>query len=284
MRYCFLCLLLMNLWACHQDNDMNSLRMMDSYSEDFEEILDVPVTHQPPPPPADQADDPALQTEKQLIKNGQLTFKVKDSEQTYQSVLKQIKKQGAYVESEYQSTEYDRKYTRLMIRVESNKFDSLFTSLATQATDVEERGVSIEDVTEVYYDLQARIKNRKALEERYVELLEKAESVKDMVEIEKNLNELRTEIESAEGRFRYLSRQIKYSTIHLNFYELLPYTYSSELRAGFGARLMGSLAKGWEVFLSFLVGLIGLWPFLLLLTGVLLGLRKWRRKRAITAK
>lgn len=261
------------------------MALMDVNSNgNFEEVLHAPVTQQPPPPSSNTADDARSAHEKKVIKTGELAFKVEDSQQTYQSVLQQMKKQGAYVENESQMTEYDRKHIRMKVRVPSEKFDSLFNGLASQATVLDERVVKIEDVTEAYYDLQSRIKNKKALEARYVDLLKKANSIKDMLEIEKNLNELRTEIESLEGRFRYLGNQVRLSTIHLNFYELLPYTYSAEVRPGFGARLKESLSKGWQVFLSFLVGMIGLWPFLLLLAEVIFGLRKWRRKRVKATK
>lgn len=285
MRYCILFILFLSLWACHQNSEEDSMALRDiGGSDDFEMMMDIPVTQQPPPPQANATAMSQPAAEKKIIKTGELAFRVQDSQQAYHNILQQLKKQDAYIENERQSTEYDRKYIRMKIRVASEKFDHLFDSLASQSGEIEERKVEIEDVTERYYDLQARIKNRKALEERYIELLKKAESIKDMLEIERNLNELRMEIEMQEGKFRYLSKQVRYSTIHLHFYELLPYTYSSELRPGFGARLMESLSNGWQIFLSFLIGLTSLWPFLLVLLGVIIGWKKWRRKRLAAGK
>lgn len=286
MKYPTLVFLLYILGGCQQNSAPDALHYNNPMAaEAYEEVLSLPVTQQPPPPVnASQISNPVAAVEKKIIKNGRLTYKTADTQQSYYSILTELKKQEAYIESESQKTEYDRKNIRLTVRVESGKFDSLFSSLTKQSVDIEERMVSIEDVTERYFDLQARIKNRKALEARYTELLKKAESIKDMLEIEKSLNKLRTEIEIEEGRFRYLGKQVRYSTIQLNFYELLPYTYSSELRPGFGARLTKSLSSGWQGFLSFLVGLIGLWPFLLLLIILIFGFVKWRRKKVVPGK
>src|SRR5690606_37991293 len=123
----------------------------------------------------------------------------------------------------------------------------------------------IEDVTERYYDLRTRIKNKKILEQRYLALLDKATEVKDILEIENNLNQVRIEIEGLEGQFNYLSKQVRFSTINLTFYEVLPYTFDPSQREGFGARFLSALDSGWQGFLSFLVGLTTLWPFIILI-------------------
>ena len=75
----------------------------------------------------------------------------------------------------------------------------------------------------------------------------------EILEIEKNLSEVRTEIESLQGQFNYLSRQVNYSTINLSFYEVLPYVNDSSQRKGFGQRILSALDNGWQSFLLFLV-------------------------------
>jgi hypothetical protein len=128
-----------------------------------------------------------------------------------------------------------------------------------------------------YYDLTTRITNKKALESRYVELLKQASEIKDILDIERNLNQVRTEIEQLQGQFNYLSKQVNFSTINLSFYELLPYVYDGSQRKGFGARLLSSLNNGWQGFLSFLVGLTAIWPFILLTVVGIYMFRKLRK-------
>ena len=142
---------------------------------------------------------------------------------------------------------------------------------------MDNRYSNIEDVTERYYDLKARINNKKVLEKRYLEILTQASEIKDILEIEKNLNDVRTEIENFQGQFNYLSKQVTLSTINLSFYEVLPYVYDSSNRKGFGARILGAVDKGWQNFLSFLVGLTSLWPFAILIPLGIYFFRKLKR-------
>lgn len=158
-------------------------------------------------------------------------------------------------------------------------FLNIYSSLSSLAFHLDNRYSNIGDVSARYYDLETRIKNKKALEQRYIKLLEKASVIKDILEIEKNLNEVRTEIEGLQGQFNYLQKQVNLSTINLSFYEILPYVYDSSERRGLGARVLSALGNGWQGFLSFLVGITTLWPFVILFTGGIFLFRKLRRIR-----
>ena len=120
--------------------------------------------------------------------------------------------------------------------------------------------MNTDDVTERYYDLQSRITNKKKLEERYQEILKKANSVRDILEVERNLNQVRTEIESLQGQFKLLSHRVNFSTVDVSFYELVPYELDQEPRPGFGTRLLNSISAGWQGFLTFMVYVLALWP------------------------
>ncbi|MEL7147867.1 MAG: DUF4349 domain-containing protein, partial [Bacteroidota bacterium] len=131
--------------------------------------------------------------------------------------------------------------------------------------------------TERYYDLKSRIKNKKALEERYLDLLKKARDMKDILQIERSLNEVRTDIERLQGQFNYLSKQVQLSTIQLQFYELIPYSGGTSGKRTFIDRITAAFDNGWGGFQSFLVGLATLWPFIILAIGGIYLFRKLRR-------
>jgi hypothetical protein len=82
----------------------------------------------------------------------------------------------------------------LTIRVPSIVYDTLYSTFSSIAFRLDSKYSNVKDVTERYYDIKTRIKNKKALEQRYVELLKKASAIKDILEIEKNLNDVRTQI------------------------------------------------------------------------------------------
>lgn len=225
-----------------------------------------------------QATPSADEMVKKVIKTGSIRFQSADIQEDYERVTKIIRSYDAYVEDENQyNNEQEVEYS-LVIRVASEVFDSLYQEVAGLGEKLDHRSVQARDVTEQYYDLQSRIRNKKALEVSYLELLSKANKVADILEIERSLNEVRTEIEQLEGQFQYLSRQVSYSTINLSFYERLPYTHSVVHRTGFAARISNALYNGWYGFLSFLVWVFSLWPFILLAPLVIYGFRKAKRR------
>lgn len=229
-----------------------------------------------------QAVEDAGSITKKNIKTGGITFKSDDIDEDYQAVIALLPKYEAYVENENQTKSEQRINYDLTIRVPSKQYDSLYNGLSNLAGRVDHKYTNLQDVTERYYDLQTRIKNKQVLEQRYLDLLAKASEVKDMLEIERQLNEVRTEIENLQGQFNYLSQQVSMSTLQLSFYEVLPYTFEDTQRPGFGNRILSALSNGWQGMQFFVLGLITIWPvYVLIAMGVLVFLlaRRWWKKR-----
>jgi Domain of unknown function (DUF4349) len=242
----------------------------DLAGADYEAIMEAPATRQSAP------QSPTIT--KKFIKTSGIDFETENVEATYKTIIDLLPTFEAYIENENQSKTSQSIHYNLTIRVPSSFHDSLYSSIGNLAFKLDSKYSNIEDVTERYYDLKLRIKNKKALEERYLDLLKKATAVKDILEIEKNLNEIRINIEQLQGQFNYLSKQVNLSTIQLSFYETLPYVYDSSQRKGFGARVLSGLNNGWQGFLSFLVGVTTLWPFIIVLFAGVYLFRKMRGK------
>lgn len=221
--------------------------------------------------------DPEFQ--KKVIKTGGLSYKVESTKEEYVRINSLLEKYEAYISSENENKGYDRINYNVSIKVPPLHFDPLINEL-TKDKKVDNRWVSTDDVTERYYDLQSRIANKKKLEERYQEILKKADNIRDILEVEKNLNQVRSEIESLQGQFKLLSHRINFSTIDVSFYELVPYELNQEPRPGFGTRLINSITAGWQGFLTFLVYLLALWPFGLVALGVVWLVRRIRSKKS----
>ncbi|SMD42986.1 protein of unknown function [Aquiflexum balticum DSM 16537] len=198
-----------------------------------------------------------------LVRSGSIYFQSEGLEKDYEQIKGMLSGFSAYLESENQINDNYRKSYSLRIRVPSEKYDSLFNTISKIAFRVESKYSNVDDVTERYYDLQSRIQNKKELEIRYREILSKANQVKDILEIERNLNEVRSDIELMEGQFNYLSKEIKFSSLQVQFYEELPYELNTPKKKGFWVRIFNALDNGWQIFLSVFVGLVTLWPFYL---------------------
>ncbi len=231
----------------------------------------------PKPPPVSE------EITKKVIRTGGIEFQSEHIEEDYRRIGALLPQYKAYIENENQSKSSHRINYTLTIRVPALGYDSLYNAISNMAYRLDHRYSNIDDVTERYYDLKTRIRNKEALEQRYIELLKKATAITDLLEIERNLNQVRTEIESLQGQFNYLSKQVDLSTINVSFYEVLPYAYDPSQRKGFGARVLSALDKGWQGFLSFLVVITMLWPFVFMVVGGLfiftIVRRRWKRKK-----
>ncbi len=148
---------------------------------------------------------------RKLIRTGTIRFETDRIRQTHADIVKLVRENGGYISSDESFANESEQGTTLEIRVPEDRFDAVLKDLVPESGEVDYRRIHVEDVTEEYLDVEARLKTKKALEMRYLSLLDKANSVKDILEIEKQGGELRTEIESIEGRLRYLQNQVSFA-------------------------------------------------------------------------
>ncbi|QAR30130.1 DUF4349 domain-containing protein [Ornithobacterium rhinotracheale] len=119
------------------------------------------------------------------------------------------------------------------------------------------KNIETEDATKQYIDISARLKTKKDLENRYLQMLSKAQNVSEMIEIEKELAKIREDIEAAESQINYLKNQSRMSTLNIHLRDKSNSTSAN--------RFFSAFKDGWEGFLYFLEILINLWVFLLLI-------------------
>lgn len=208
---------------------------------------------------------------RKIIKNANVELEVSDIKNADKSIEELVKKSNGYFSNERENKYEDRISKGLTIRIPAKNFELFFLEFDKLDFEVISKEISSTDVTEEFVDVEARLKNRKQVELKYLNLLTKAKSIEDILNIEKAIGELRGEIESTEGRFKALNNQIEYSTINLTYSKLIASKY------GFFNRIILAIKQGWESFLSALVFLISLWPYYILLFGAYI-LFKWMRK------
>ena len=95
-----------------------------------------------------------------------------------------------------------------MIRVPADRFDELLLIIEPLASKIESKNINTQDVTEEFIDVETRLKTKKELETRYLEILKQAKTVTDIISIESQIATVRSEIESMEGRINYLKNQV----------------------------------------------------------------------------
>ena len=216
-----------------------------------------------------------------LIRRASLDLRVDDYDEASAAVPGIVGRFDAYLAGEEESRQPYRVSNTYTIRVAAPAFDSLMAALVGLADEVDGRRVSVDDVTEEFVDTAARLEARRAVEARYVALLGRASSVEEVLQVQRALAEVREEIESAEGRLRWLRDRAAMSTVTLTLYEASPTGLASG--PGFFARIGGAVGDGWELLLGLLVGAVTVWPLWLLVGVAAWALRGWRRRRRAVA-
>lgn len=103
-----------------------------------------------------------------------------------------------------------------VLRVPVDRLDAALAGIATLGEIIEQR-ISVEEVTEQYVDLSVRRDNLRRLKARLQALLERAESVQDVLPIEKELARVTEELERLEGRLRVLSDRVRLATVRVEY-------------------------------------------------------------------
>jgi len=126
---------------------------------------------------------------------------------------------GGYVVSSNKGEDENKKSGRISIRIPANRFNEAFTKLRALAIKVPSESTNSQDVTEEYMDLQARLRNLEATEAQFLALLQKAQTVEEIVKVQRELSNIRGEIERVKGRIQYLDRTTDMSLINVNLQE-----------------------------------------------------------------
>lgn len=158
--------------------------------------------------------------ERKIIKEANLKIITKKLSSIPEQVTTIIKTYDGYLANSNQ-WQSDRKYYRFTIKIPQKNFQTAIDELEKLGT-TNNKQISSRDITKEYIDLQARLKNFKAQEKRYLELLDQAKDVEDMLKIEKELNRIRRQVEQIQGQLNYYDNKINFSTINVTFTEPRP--------------------------------------------------------------
>lgn len=214
-----------------------------------------------------------------IKKTAYLMLTVEDYKKARISIEKIIKSGKAYIGNENEQNSTYSISNTMIIRVQNKEFDAMVNQLLTVASHINSKSITAEDVTAQYIDIQSRLKSKREIEKRYLDILSKASKVSDILEIERNLGQIREEIEAKEGELKLLADQVDYSTINLTFHQEFEYTPTD--KPGFWGRFGNAFVNGWHGFLTFLVGVAYAWPLWLILGLTGYGLVRFiKRKRA----
>ena len=206
-----------------------------------------------------------------IIYSANVTVETTDFDTTIETINTMIERYGGWVESSsvnganYSSLSHGGKMNRsanYTIRVSSPDFDSVMSELPTLG-NVPSSNVYTDNITSEYYDTEARLESYEAQEKRLVELLDKAESVSDVIEIENELANVRYRIESLQTSLRGWDRKVAWSTITLRVSEV--YEYTPQTERSFTEKLKASFEYGIDELSELVLVIVEVLPSLLII-------------------
>lgn len=178
----------------------------------------------------------APQMQRKLVRDAELRVLVENYDHTRRLLDQKLAAAQGYVETAtVQHQDGSVSNAELVLRVPADKLDGLLADIGRLGS-IQQENLQTRDISEEYYDAQARLTNTRKLEARLLELVSsKTEQLKDLLELERELSRVREQIETIEGRLRLYDSQVALSKVKLTvttnqrFEAPPPTSYSSDL-------------------------------------------------------
>lgn len=212
--------------------------------DDMGEMEDGPV-----PVPNETA---PLESRK-IIKHSNLSLETLEFDQSLQQISALIEEKGGYIESQsidsygnsyHRSGEYvQERSASIQARIPSEKLDQTISEVGG-ICNLLSKSESMEDISDQYFDSEARLSTLRLQEERLLEILSKADKLEDVITLEQALSNVRYEIERLTASLKRMDNQVTYSYLNLDLREVVKYNETVSAPRTFGEKLAASFRRG----------------------------------------
>ena len=227
----------------------------------------------------DNSADSSLYTGAQkVIQQATLRLQVDSlsSARNYLSTI--LQKYKAYIANENENRQSGNHESTLVIRVPGQFMEALITDISSKAKFIDTKDLSSEDIGMEYMDIEARLKAKLEMENRYLQLLQRTGKISEMLEVEQQLGIVRGEIESMQGKLKYFDNRVAYATLTISLYEVVPINESPGLT--FFSRAAYSFSNGLQLIQEMVLLAINIWP-LFLIVGIAFTILLVQKKKKV---
>lgn len=148
-------------------------------------------------------------TERQVVRTSSIDLLVKSPAEAADKIRSLTEQAGGFLVRLQTNGAQGATNATLTIRVPVARFEGVGAEIRKLGLRVESEQMEAEDVTRQYIDQQARLRNLRAQEAQYLNILKQAKTVKDTLEVSEKLNGVRGEIEQQQAEFETLSKQVE---------------------------------------------------------------------------
>ena len=264
-------------------------------------VADMPVdapAEEPMPETEGAVTSPAgsaLQTNypnTKLIFTADIEMETTEFDAAVKSLDALVEKLGGYYEQRNVNNYSTYRDASYIVRIPAENFNA-FCELTGENCKVNSINRRSEDISEVYYDTEARLTTQETKLKRLQELLSKAENMEDIITIESEISETELMIENLTGSLRKYDSLVGFSTVAVYLNEVYKLSDAEEPVIGFGAKLAAAFRRGCTNFVdgleNMLLGFARAWVgwlifFAVAAVVVILVVRKVRRIKAKRAE
>ncbi len=272
MKILSIIILSASISACNNKSTKNeNVQLSELKTEEFGQMnadtIGMPAFSKQQEPEQKQFTILKTDWDKKIVKTADLNAEINDFNIFSKTIADKVKKWGGYISQEQQnSTEYKIENT-ITIKVPVEQFENAVNDLMKDAKQVNEKQISSEDVTNEFIDSKSRLEAKKQVRLQYLELLRKAKNMSEIIEVQKEINDIQEEIETVSGRINYLGHSSAMSTIQFTYFQVLNVNAKSG-DEGFLTRLKNAFSNGWRWLGEIVLGIIAIWPLALLATFI----------------
>ncbi len=224
-----------------------------------------------------------------IIRDLYARIEVENYDETVSKLENIAKAYGGYVQdsSVWEDT-YDNEYSvkngEVVLRIPKEHYETVKNGISALGKVYEENESST-DVTAQYVDTEGRLKALRTEQDRLMEILEKCETVEDLITVEERLSEVRADIEVYQNMLNNWDRLVQLSTFRISISEKVPAKVHTKL--GFGDRMsdefvygLNNFIEGWQNFAVWLAGSFLAIIVIIVIIIIIIKIVKWRlRKR-----
>lgn len=212
--------------------------------------------------------DSYAESERKIIKYRTVELETTEFDEFISEFERSVSSFGGYVQnsSQYGSAyaTYSTRTANYVVRIPAERFDAFVTEVGNMG-NVTYSTEYIDDVTAAYVDTEARIAALKAQQEAYLKLMEKAETIEDILKIQNYLTDVTYELESYTAKLNSYKSKISYSTLTLNVSEVVRITKTTEKKTVWqriSSNLSDNLYDIGEDFKDFFVDAVSALPYI----------------------
>ncbi len=222
-----------------------------------------------------------VENNRKIIKSARVELETLEFDKSTSAIIEKTKSIGGYIESSNISGNrisekqgFQSRYASFRLRVPELYFDRFLLDFNNIGNVINSENIGT-DITSQYFDSEAHLKSLQIQEERLLEILKKADTVKDIIELERELSDVRYQIENLTGTLRKWDNMVSFATIQVSVYEVQeikeakPETLVDRITEGFNSSVKSliKLVKDMTVIIAVLL------PFIIIALVILLIVR-----------